>query len=80
MDLFEFKATLGYTERWGQVVLVHIFNPSNWKSHAFNLSTREVETGKDMAGQREEYKAEGDRSSIAFSLRILGGRIALSSV
>ena len=35
----------------GQAVVAHTFNPS----------TREVE--KDMAGQRKEYKARGNRSS-----------------
>ena len=37
-------------------------------AHTFNPSTREVETGSDMAGRREEYKVGGDRSS-GFSLR-----------
>ena len=37
------------------------FNPS-LDSLAFNPSTREVETGKNMAGQREEYKAGEDRT------------------
>ena len=66
-DLYEFKATLGYMglekslkEKQSQAVVAHIFNPS----------TREVETGSDMAGQREKYKAGGDRS-LGFSLRIL---------
>ena len=56
MELYESKATLGYTslkEKQNQAVMVHTFNPSS----------REVETGRDMAGQREECKAGGDRSS-----------------
>ena len=32
-------------------------------AHTFNPSTREVETERDMAGQREEYKAGGERHS-----------------
>ena len=31
-------------------------------AHTFNPRTREVETGKDMAGLREEYKAEEERT------------------
>ena len=37
-------------------------------AHTFNPSTREVEMGSDLAGQREKYKAGGDRSS-GFRLR-----------
>ena len=37
-------------------------------THTFNPSAREVETGGDMAGQREEYKVGRDRSS-GFSLK-----------
>ena len=39
-------------------MVAHNFNPSAW----------EVETGSDMAGWIEEYKAGGDRSS-GFSLK-----------
>ena len=42
--------------------MVHTFNPSTWESHALNPSTRKVETGRDMAGRREEYKTGEDRS------------------
>ena len=58
------NTTLGYTrlnslkEKQSQVVVAHNFNPR----------TREMETGSDMAEQREEYKVGGDRSS-GFSLR-----------
>ena len=37
-------------------------------SHTFNPSTREVETGVIMGGQREEYKVGGDRSSVQSEL------------
>ena len=37
-------------------------------AHTFNPSTRKVETESDIAGQREEHKVGGDRSS-GFSLR-----------
>ena len=43
--------------------MAHTFNPSTWESHAFNLNTKEVETGRDMAGWRDKYKVGGDRSS-----------------
>ena len=33
-------------------------------AYTVNPSTREVEIGRKMSGQREEYKAKGDRSSI----------------
>ena len=58
------NTTLGYTgpnslkEKQSQAVVAHNFNPR----------TREMETGSDMAEQREEYKAGGDRNS-GFSLR-----------
>ena len=45
-------------------------------AQAFSPSTREVEMGRDMAGQREEYKAGGDKSSGQFetvSLRMQPG-------
>lgn len=32
-------------------------------AHTFNPSTREVETESDVAGQRKEYAAGGNRSS-----------------
>ena len=32
-------------------------------AHTFDPSAREAEIGSDMAGQREEHKARGDRSS-----------------
>lgn len=41
--------------------MAHHFNFSNWESHAFNSNTREGETGRDTAGQREEYRVGGDR-------------------
>ena len=69
-DLCEFKATVGCTrltlskERQNQGVKAHTFNPRIW----------EVEKRSDMAGQREEYKAGGDRSS-GFSLRFHRDRI-----
>ena len=65
----EADGSLGYMklislkEKQSQAVVAHTFNPSIWESPAFNPSTKEVETGRDMAGQREEYKAGGDRSS-----------------
>ena len=37
----------------GQAVVAHTFSPI----------TREIKTGRGVAGWREEYKAEGDRSS-----------------
>ena len=43
-------------------------------AHTFNSSTRVMETGNDMAGQREEYKVRKDSSS-EFSLRIHGDRL-----
>ena len=54
------------------MVVVHTLNP-------------EVKTGSDMAGQREEYKAGGDRSSVfvwvfiekAFSLKTCRDRFLL---
>ena len=53
MDLFEFKATLGYVrfiqskkKKQSQVVVAHIFNPSTWESHTY---TWEVGTGRDVA-------------------------------
>ena len=44
------------------MVVAHTFNPSTLESRAFNSNTREVETGKDMAGQREEYQVGGNMS------------------
>ena len=44
-------------------MVTHTFNPSNWEPHAFNPSTRKVETGRDLAGWREEYKAGGEKST-----------------
>lgn len=32
-------------------------------AHTFNLRTREVKTGRDIPGWREEYKVGGERSS-----------------
>ena len=32
-------------------------------AHDSNPSTKKVKTGRDMAGQKEEYKAGGDKSS-----------------
>ena len=64
MDLFKFKATLANT-RFNQSkgdTELNTFNPRT-KSHTFNPSTKEVETGRDMTGQKEEYKLGGDRSS-----------------
>ena len=58
-DLCEFKATLDYTRlsqsqgKRSPAVAAHVFNPT----------TREVERGSDMAGQREENKAGGDKKS-----------------
>ena len=40
----------------------HTFNPNTWESQAFNSSTEEVETGRDMAGQREEIGVQGIQS------------------
>ena len=39
--------------------MARTFNLSTWESPAFNPNTREVETERDMAGQREEFKADG---------------------
>ena len=50
---------MGYIESSSWAVMAHTFNPN----------TGEVEAGRNMAGQKEEYKGEGDRSSKAFSLR-----------
>lgn len=44
-------------------MLAHTFNPNIWESHAFNSSTKEVETEIWLDG--EEYNMEGDRSSDA---------------
>ena len=53
----------GLKEKQSQLVVAHTFNLSIRKSQAFNPNIREVETGRNMAGQREEYKVGGDRSS-----------------
>ena len=50
--------------------MAHTFNPNTWKSQAFDPSIREMETGRDMAGWREEYKVGGDRSSVKSEDRI----------
>ena len=47
-------------------MLAHTFSPSTWESFAFNPSTTEVETERDMAGWREEYKVGGDKSLVQF--------------
>ena len=39
-------------------MVVYTFNPSTWESHAFNPSARKVKAGRDVAGQREEYRWE----------------------
>ena len=44
-------------------MVVSRFNPSTWESQGFNANIREVETGRDMTGQKEEYKARVDKSS-----------------
>ena len=41
-------------DKQSQAVLLHTFNPSTCDSEAFNPSSEEVETGRDMAGRREE--------------------------
>ena len=58
------------------------------EAHTFSPCSREVETGSDMAGERQEYRVGGDRSSgfsrgfveKAFSLRIHRDRILPYSV
>ena len=50
-----------------------------WESHAINYSTRDVETGSDMAVQRGDYKAGGHRSLPPFNLRIYRDRRPLQS-
>ena len=53
------------SKRNSQVVVVApTFHPSTVKSHAFNPRTRKGETGMVVVGQRGEYKAGGDRSSL----------------
>ena len=59
-------------------MVAHIFNPSTWGSYAFNPNSRELETRRDMVGQREEYKAGKNGSFEAFSLRTCKNRISLS--
>ena len=59
-ELCEFNATLGYTKLIQSKIETE---PSGGVAHNFNPSTREVEMGRDMAGQREEYKVGGDGSS-----------------
>lgn len=54
-------------------MVVDTFNPSTWDSHTFKPNTKEeVETGRVMARQREEYKTlmarEGTRAQ-GFRLR-----------
>ena len=39
-------------------MMTHTFNPNTWETCAFNLRTREVETGRDMAKQRENIGLE----------------------
>lgn len=51
-------------------MVAYTFSPSIWAAQTFNPSTREVEPGREMAGQREEYEAGGDRSSDEVSARI----------
>ena len=41
-------------------MVAHTLDPSTRESQAFNASSREIETGRDMARQREEYKARGE--------------------
>ena len=68
-DDSEFKAALGYLKLTlfkRETVLTRTFNPSTWESRAFNPSTVEVGIGKNMNGQREEYKA----GRVGCSLRI----------
>ena len=60
------------------MVMADTFNPSIWGSHTFNPNTRELETGRDMAVRREEYKAGRDSKLKALSLRTCRDRIAHS--
>ena len=46
-------------------------------AHTFNSSTRELETRKDMAGQRKEYKEGEDRSADAVREYKSKDRVAL---
>ena len=57
--------------------MVHTFNPSAWESHAFNPSTREVETGRDMAGHRERERniRREENGAQGFCLRMPRDRI-----
>ena len=57
MDICEFKSTLGYMRL--------NLSKRETESYAFNPNTSDVETERDMAGLREEYKAGADRSSAA---------------
>ena len=47
-------------------MVAHTFNPSTWKSYAFNTRTSEVETVKYMSEWKEEYK-EGEDWSLEHS-------------
>ena len=67
MDLCEFESSLIYkrlmqskreTEPGGDTYLTLVLGGTRR-----NLSNRKVETGRDMAGRREEQKVEGDRIS-----------------
>ena len=69
MNLCELNVILGYTililsQRDTELeVVAHTLNPSYWESHVFNSNTGGVETGKDMAGWREESKIGKGKSS-----------------
>lgn len=54
-------------KKHNQIVVDHTFNNSTWQSHAFNSSNKKENTGRDMDGSREDYKAKWDST---FSLRI----------
>lgn len=57
--------------------MAHTFNPTTWESHAFNPSTGKVETGRDSAEQREEYKVGRGQTLSTFSLRTPRDRMAI---
>lgn len=41
------------------MVVVYTLNSSTQESHVFNSNPRKMETGREMSGKREEYKAGG---------------------